>query len=104
MLAVILNNDIEYTKGDTFKLNITSDIGFEANTQLEFTITTNQNTEPIIKNKYNLNLYNEFDVTLTVSDIEKLNFADYMYRLTVYSPEGEIITHKSGNFKVKWGA
>ena len=38
MITIICNTNIEYTKGDTFFLNVTSDNGFDTNSQMDFII------------------------------------------------------------------
>ena len=69
-----------------------------------FIVAENENSVPIIENTYNLNSESGFTVTLTSTDTNKFNYTDYIYKMTLHTPEGEIITQKSGNFKVKWGA
>ena len=104
MITIICDSNIEYTKGDTFSLNITTSGGFDENSQLDFIVAENENSVPIIENTYNLNSESGFTVTLTSTDTNKFNYTDYIYKMTLHTPEGEIITQKSGNFKVKWGA
>lgn len=104
MITIICNSNIEYTRGDTFSLNITTSEGFDENSQLDFIVAENENSVPLIDNTYDLNSENGFTVTLATKDIDKLNYTDYIYKLTLHTPEGDIITQKSGNFKVKWGA
>lgn len=104
MTIIICDSDIEYTKGDTFVLNVTTPNGFDTGTQLDLIISDNENNTPIINNTYSLNSDNEFAVTLTPAETNTLSYQNYLYKLTLHTPEGEIITQKSGNFKVKWGA
>lgn len=104
MITIICDSNIEYTKGDTFSLNITTSGGFDENSQLDFIVAENENSVPIIENTYNLNSESGFTVTLTSTDTNKFNYTDYIYKMTLHTPEGETITQKSGNFKVKWGA
>ena len=104
MITIICDTNIEYTKGDTFLLNVTSDNGFDANSQMDFIIAESETAVPIVNNTYNLNSENGFYITFSDADVGKFNYADYMYKLTLHTPEGDIITQKSGNFKVKWGA
>lgn len=104
MLRIICGTDIEYTKGDTFKLNVSPKIEFESDSQLDFILSSSENSEPIISNAYQLNSDNEFTVRLSDDDISKLKYANYIYKLILHTPDGEILTQKSGKFKSKWGA
>lgn len=104
MISIICDTNIEYTKGDTFSLNITTGNGFDDNSQLDFIVAENENSTPLVHNTYNLNSDNSFDVTLTTTDTDKFSYTDYIYKMILHTPEGDIITQKSGNFKVKWGA
>lgn len=102
MLMIICGKDVEYTKGDTFELTITGD--FDSNSQLDFIISESENSTPIIENTYQMNTEGGFTVKLTKDEEEALSYKNYMYKLRIHTPEGDIITQKSGNFKVKWGA
>lgn len=104
MITIIDEKNIEYTRGDTFYLKVTANDKFDKNSQLDFIITENENNVPIIEKTYNLNSDNEFEVTLSKADVENFNYSEYLYKFVLHTPDGNIITQKSGNFKVKWGA
>lgn len=102
MLTIVNGLDIEYTIGDTFRLAIGSEAGFSAGSKMRFQIA--ENTEAIISNEFNLNDDGEFVIELSEADKAKLAVNDYQYRITVIDVSGDVVTEKSGNFKVKWGA
>ena len=103
MLIIINGTDIEYTKDDTFELYVTTKNGFNDGTNLKFIISENENVTPLIENQTNV-LDGKFKVTLNAEEKAKLNLGDYIYKLVLISTDGKIITQKSGNFLVKWGA
>lgn len=104
MIIIISGKNIEYTRGDTFYLKITTSGGFDENSQIDFVVAENENSVPIIENTYNLNDDNEFEITLSKADAEKFNYNNYLYKLVLHSADGKVMTQKSGDFKVKWGA
>lgn len=103
MITIVCGSDIEYTKGDTFRLGITTDDGFDENSQLDFIVSENEDSAPVINKTFSLS-GDSFEIELTVEDTGKLVYGDYIYKLVIHTPTGEIITQMSGNFKVKWGA
>ena len=104
MITIVCGTDIEYTKGDTFSLDITTSGGFDENSQLTFIVAENENSQVLIENSYSLNSENAFTITISPTDSAKLNYDNYIYKMILHAPNGDIITQKSGNFKVKWGA
>ena len=99
------NGDISYTKGDTFKLPITPAFegAFTEGTQLRFVISLTEMSEPTIDKTFDINDDLTFTLTLSSDEISKLNIADYLYKMTLIK-NNTIVTEKSGNFYVKWGA
>lgn len=99
------NGDISYTKGDTFKLSITPAFegAFTEGTQLRFVIAQTEMTEPTIDKVFELNDDFTFTLTLSSNEISKLIIGDYLYKMTLIK-NNTIVTEKSGNFEVKWGA
>lgn len=103
MLTIENGVNISYTLGDTFELKVNAKNGFTENSTLRFVIAQNQTAEPLIKNTYNIQ-DGAFYVTLSQTDKEKLEINDYIYKLTLIGADGTIVTQKSGDFFVKWGA
>lgn len=101
MLTVINNTDIEYTHGDSFRLNVSSDIGIPGGAVLRLQINTDEENN-IINTTFSQG-DDGFDIELTADQRSLLSVGNYMYRLSVIDGTA-IITEKSGNLKVKWGA
>lgn len=101
MLTVINNTDIEYTHGDSFNLNVSSDIGIPGGAILRMQINTDEETN-IINTTFSQG-ENGFDIELTADQRSLLPVGNYIYRLSVVDG-ADIVTEKSGNLKVKWGA
>lgn len=98
------NGDISYTKGDTFRLPITPAFeGAFEGAQLRFVIALSETTEPTIDKLFDVNDDMRFTLTLSSAEISKLNIGDYLYKMTLIK-NNTIVTEKSGNFEVKWGA
>lgn len=103
MLKILKNSDISYTKGDTFSLKVKAKNGFLEGSTLRLIIAESENKEPLIERTYQLS-GDVFNVNLTEMDKRKLELSSYIYKLSVISAEGAVITQKSGDFLVKWGA
>lgn len=95
--------NIDYTKGDTFELEITAD-EVEPGSRARLQISTTGDTDTIIFEK----LYACGDVGCTIvmddDDIEKLRLGAYEYRISFITPAGKISTAMNGRLNVKWGA
>ena len=53
-MLVLSDNDIFWSKEDTFDLPITHKKGFEEGTKLKFEVSENENFLPVISNTYEL--------------------------------------------------
>lgn len=94
---------ITYTKGDTFEISVSSAEGFGEESTLRFQVAKNEQEELLIDTAFPLK-DTEFNIVLTDEEKEKLSIGEYIYKLVLISGKGEIITQKSGEFTVKWGA
>ena len=101
----ILDNNISYTKNDTFSLKIYPkyDGAFEDGMQLRFIIAKNKDDTAIVDKTFNINSDMTFTLTLLNTDKQKLNYGDYYYKMILIK-NNNVITQKSGDFEVKWGA
>lgn len=99
------NGDISYTKGDTFRLQIMPayEGAFTAGMQLRFVIAQTEMSGETIDKILDINDDLTFTITLSSDEITKLNIGDYLYKITLIK-NNTIVTEKSGNFCVKWGA
>lgn len=96
------NGDIEYSVNDTFKIRVGMDVVEEA--YLDFIISENEESS-IINNRYRVNSDgSSFTVTLSDADKKKIPIGNYIYKIILNRADGSVITQKSGNLKVKWGA
>ena len=95
--------NITYTAGDTFELDITTAGGFEQGTTLNFQIAQNEQSESVINKLFDLKS-GCFEVVLSGEETEKLAIGNYIFKLTVIDSGGKISTEKSGELTVKWGA
>ena len=104
MLRIVCGSRIEYTAGDTFRISVTAKGGFNENSQLRFIAAKDENSENLIDNTYDLTGEGEFCIHLQDKDIQKLKAgSDYVYKLTLLTADGVIVTQKSGDLTVKWG-
>ena len=94
---------ISYTSGDTFILNVSATEGFEENTVLKFYIAKNEVGEYIIDSEFSLS-EGRFTIELTDEEKSNLQVGEYIYKMTIVGGDGKIVTQKSGEFTVKWGA
>lgn len=86
---------------DSFLLTVQSENGFEPNVTLKFQVAENEDSELLIDKSFSLK-GTYFQVELTKE--EKPGLGEYIYRIMLLSPDGSVITQKSGEFEVKWGA
>lgn len=95
---------IEYTQGDTFLIRISPEDGdvFPVGSTLEFVVAVESNKTPVIKNTYDLT-DGVFDVSFSNKDRE-VPYGNYLYKMVLSAVDGTIVTQKSGEFEVKWGA
>lgn len=103
MLKIINGTNIEYTKGDTFQLEVTSEYEFPEGEKLRFTVSQNEKNTPLIERTYELSS-GKFAVALDKETEVLLDLGDYIYKLTEISLSGNIETQLSGELRVKWGA
>ena len=95
-------DNIAYTKGDSFYLEVLSDEGFEEDDVLEFTISPSEKSGYTVFKEVPLS-DGRFCITFTQEEINKLSINDYIYKISVVSALSGRVTHKSGQFTVKWG-
>ena len=94
---------ITYTAGDSFEITVSSADGFPIGAILKLQVAKNE-IEPLLIDTI-FELENEkFYVVLTDAEKEKLPIGEYIYKLVLVSKTGEIVTQKSGEMIVKWGA
>ena len=107
MLNVTKTNtglNIDYTKGDTFKLGITVGEDYENIQSIRLQIIKAGMPNEVIVEKTYTPTENVFTIQLSYSDTVKLSEgASYEYRLTFYRGS-DVITTLSGMLNVKWGA
>lgn len=100
----IEKNRILYTKNDTFEISVSIANGFASGSYLNFVIAKNEKLDAIISTTHQLNEEGKFVIFLTQSEIDKLAYDDYVYKITIFTPDAKIVTYKSGELIVKWGA
>lgn len=88
---------------DTFSLAIESENGFESGTKLKFQVAENEDGELLVDKIFTLN-GTIFQIKLIKEEKEKLGLGEYIYRIVLLSPDESVITQKSGELEVKWGA
>lgn len=94
---------ITYTAGDSFEISVSSVDGFSNDVRLKFQVAKNESESLLIDAVFELD-NDEFSVVLTDEEKEKLIIGDYVYKLVLVTKSGEIVTQKSGELIVKWGA
>lgn len=103
---MLLNNNINiyYTAGDTFKRVAIPEIA-EEGSKLRFQIAKIEGGEPIINKTFPINSDGEYDIMLDDSETARLPVdSEYVYRLTQFNIDGEILTKTSGQFFIIWGS
>lgn len=95
---------IEYTHGDTFLMRIFPKSGktFPEGSTLEFIIAEESTKQNVIDNTYSLT-DGDFRVDFSQKDTE-IPIGEYAYKMILRTVEGIVITQKSGDFSVIWGA
>ena len=104
MIRIINGTDIQYTKGDTFRLTVSSKNSFNEGSQLRFVVARNEESDNIINKTFDLNGEGVFVVSVNETEREEMQIGNYLYKFILIAPDGTIITQKSGDFIVKWGA
>lgn len=103
-MITIKKSTIEYTKGDTFRLTISTETSFSEGSTLRFIIARDETSSYLIDTTVSLSSDGCFVIELTKSERDKLEIDNYKYKCVLISIDGIIITQKSGDFIVKWGA
>ncbi len=104
MLEIINGVNISYTQGDTFRLKISSGNGFNEGSKVRLVVARDETGSAVISNAYDIGADGAFYVVLGEEDKAKLAMGDYLYKLVLLAPDGSVVTQKSGDFMVKWGA
>ncbi|MBR6523639.1 MAG: hypothetical protein IKT39_03395 [Clostridia bacterium] len=86
---------------DTFLLTVDSENGFEAGTSLKFQVAKDEDGELLIDKIFSPDGAT-FQIELT--EEEKPALGEYVYRIVLMSADKSVITQKSGQLEVKWGA
>ena len=94
---------IAYTAGDTFSITVTAEDGFNTDSILVFQIAEDESSQSLINKEIGLD-DGAFEITLTESEKEKLSLGNYVYKITIVDSSENIVTRKSGELIVKWGA
>ena len=104
MIKIYSGGDkITYTAGDTFEISVSSAEGFPAGATLRFQVAKDELAELLIDSDFNLT-GEGFIISLKNEEKEKLPIGEYIYKLVLVGVDGEIVTQKSGELIVKWGA
>ena len=103
-MITIKDSTIEYTKGDTLRLTISAKTSFIEGSTLRFVIARDETSNHLIDTTVSLNADGCFVVELPKGERDKLEIDNYKYKCILISIDGIIITQKSGDFIVKWGA
>ena len=93
---------IAYTKGDTFELEVNGD-NFETGDTCLFVVAEYENAEPVISSTFEM-IGESFKIALSEQERKRLELGSYIYKIVISSIRGEVLTQKSGDFIVKWGA
>ena len=94
---------ITYTAGDTFEISVSSAEGFEEKSTLLFQVAKSENEEFLVNSAFDL-INDEFIIILTDEEKGKLPIGEYIYKLVLINEKSEVVTQKSGELVVKWGA
>lgn len=104
MTNIKCNSRIEYTKGDTLNLTVSADAQIDSATKLKLIIAKNETSDAIIDTSYSMNSDGDFFLFFSEENKKNLLIGDYIYKMILIGIDGSIITQKSGDFIVKWGA
>lgn len=88
---------------DTFLLTVESESGFEADVTLKFQVAENEESQMLVDKIFTPS-GTLFKIELTKEEKQKLSLGEYVYRIILLGPDGSVITQKSGELEVKWGA
>lgn len=102
-MTIYSGDNVEYTKGDSFCVEVLCEEGFEEGDILEFSVSPTEKSANIINKRIPLS-EGKFYITLNDDEISRLAISSYVYKVSVESELSGRITHKSGEFLVKWGA
>ena len=102
-IKIICGSTIEYTKGDTFELAVTSDAALDEGSKLQLVIAKDETSNPVVDNTYTMDSDGSFFMRFTEDNIASLDIMPYLYKITLISLAGKVITQLSGDFIVKWG-
>lgn len=94
---------ITYSTGDTFELSVSNAEEFEKGAQLRFVISKDENEPYLIDCNYSLEDCC-FEISLSDEDKEKLCIGKYIYKIIIITADDKVVTQKSGEIVVKWGA
>ncbi len=94
---------ISYSQGDTFSLSVESESGFEVGAKLNFQVAESEEKESVIDKIFE-DGNSVFEITLTEEEIKKLSLGRYVYKIIIMGPDDSVITRKSGELEVRWGA
>lgn len=94
---------ISYTAGDSFLFCVGAEDGFAEGTRLYFQVAENESADYLINKTFAL-AGDGFEIVLTEEERKKLSIGNYIYKLVVVDAEDVVITRKSGELIVKWGA
>lgn len=86
---------------DTFVFTVESENGFEPGAVIKFQVAKDEDDKLLVDKSFNL------DGTLFKIELnkeEKPDIGEYIYRLLLLSTNGSVITQKSGELEIKWGA
>lgn len=105
MIIITNKRNIEYTKGDTFEITVWTDKEnyFTPGMQLKLVIAESEQSDDLINKTFDIAEDLVFNLTLSDSEIEKLELGNYYYKLIVLK-NNTVVTQQSGDFIVKWGA
>lgn len=104
MVLIYSNGEkITYTAGDTFLMEVSSAEGFDEGAQLKLQIAESETAPLLVDATFN-QVDGGFEVTLSEREKGRLSIGNYIYKLVLVNIAGEIITQKSGDLIVKWGA
>ncbi|MBQ7975413.1 MAG: hypothetical protein IJ300_06975 [Clostridia bacterium] len=99
----IEGKDIHYTHGDTFIRYVSFD-EIKTGDVLRFQITKKDNSSLVVDKMVSQSTNSTFEITLTASEKAKLPIGWYVYRISLISANGDVITYISGNFDIQWEA
>lgn len=102
MVFIANNSDLLYAHGDDFSLDISIGDYTDNIQKIRLQIAKNGVDDIIIDTNTTITNGN---ASFILSDVQKqkLELANYVYRISLIDSDGKIDTEKSGILKVKWG-